>query len=394
MPAPRPCHNGFARPVRWAASSALAAAVSLANPAPAQPPSPQTVRIGIAGPLSGGAAHSGKDNENGARLAIEDLNRKAMVVGGHALHFELQSEDDQGDPKQATVVALKLCDGHVAGVVGHYNSGATIPASRVYHDCGLPLVNASSSSPQVTRLGFETTFRIISNDEVLGDALARYAVEGLKASRIAVVDDRTAYGQAAADQFARAVQARGIAVVDRQYTTTATTDFAPVITALKAKRPEVVFYGGLDAQAGPLLRQMHELGLDARLMGSGGVCTLELARLAGAENVDRSAICTTGGGLVSALPGGVEFEKRYRAAYDADVQAYAPFTYDAVMLIADAMTRAGSTEPQKYLPALAKTDYAGITGRIRFNDQGDIVERPVMLITFSGGKRVLLQEMK
>jgi branched-chain amino acid transport system substrate-binding protein len=354
----------------------------------------RTVRIGLAGPLSGSSAHSGKDNENGARLAIEDLNRTPITIGGHVIRFELDSEDDQGDPKQATVVALKLCDDKVAGVVGHYNSGATIPASRVYHDCGLPLVNASSSSPMVTRQGFETTFRIISNDEILGDALARYAIENLKAERIAVIDDRTAYGQGAADQFIKAVQAHGGTVLDRQFTTATTTDFAPVLTALKSKRPQVIFYGGLDAQAGPLVRQIRELGIGAKLFGSGGLCTLELAKGAGDENVEHSVVCTTGGGLVAALPGGPKFEQRYQATYHDDVQAYAPFTYDAIMVLVDAMRRADSVDPQRYLKELPKTDYTGITGRIRFNEQGDIRERPVMLMTYSGGKKVLLEQIK
>ncbi len=367
---------------------ALLAALALPLPAPAQ----QTVVIGLAGPLTGGSASAGKDNENGARLAIEDLNRQGLAIGGRKLRFELASEDDQGDPKQATVIAQRLCDAQVAGVVGHYNSGATIPASRFYHDCGLPLMNASSSSPAVTRQGFDTTFRIISNDEVLGEALARHALEVLHAQRIAVIDDRTAYGQAAGDQFARAVQARGGALLPRQFTSAATTDFAPVLTTIKALHPDLVFYGGLDAQGGPLLRQMRELGIGATLMGSGGLCTLQLVQLAGEENVGHGVVCTTGGGLVAALPGGAEFERRYRAAFNAEVQAYAPFTYDAVMVLVDAMKRAGSVDPKQYRAALAATDYTGVTGRIRFNEQGDIRERPVMLITFEGARKVLVGE--
>ena len=377
---------------RAAAPLLVAAAIAASAACVATAARAQTVvHIGLAGPLSGGAAHSGKDNENGAKLAIADLNAQRLSIGGQPARFELVSEDDQGDPKQATVVALKLCDAKVNGVVGHYNSGATIPASRVYHDCALPLVNASSSSPMVTRQGYETTFRIISNDEQLADALARHAIGVLKAQRIAIVDDRTAYGQAAGDQFAKAVEALGGKILDRQFTSASATDFAPILTSLKAKKPELIFYGGLDAQAGPLLRQMRELGLDAKLMGTGGMCTGELARLAGDRNVDGGVVCTTGGGLVSALPGGAAFEQRYRAAYHEDVQAYAPFTYDAIMVLVDAMKRAGSADPTAYLAALPKTDYEGITGRIRFDDHGDIRERPVMLIGYAGGKKVLVQ---
>jgi branched-chain amino acid transport system substrate-binding protein len=371
---------------------ALAVLAAFAGPLKAQ--APQSVVIGLAGPLTGGSANAGKDNENGARLAIEDLNRQGLTIGGKRLRFELNSQDDQGDPKQATIVAQRFCDANVAGVVGHYNSGATIPASRFYRDCGLPLMNASSSSPAVTRLGFETTFRIISNDEVLGEALARHAVKVLNAQRIVVIDDRTAYGQAVGDQFAKAVQAYGGALLARQYASATTIDFSPVLTAVKAQQADLVFYGGLDVQGGPLLRQMRELGIGAKLMGTGGLCTAQLVKLAGEDNVGHGVICTTGGGLVAALPGGAEFERRYRAAYNAEVQAYAPFTYDAVMVLVDAMKRAGSIDPKQYRAALSTTDYNGVTGRIRFNEQGDIRERPVMLITFEGSRKVLVGEAK
>ena len=371
---------------------ALAILAFFAGPLKAQ--EPQTVIIGLAGPLSGGSANAGKDNENGALLAISDLNRLGLTIGGRRLRFELDSQDDQGDPKQATLVAQRLCDANVAGVVGHYNSGATIPASRVYHDCGIPLMNASSSSPAVTRLGFETTFRIISNDEVLAEALARHAVDVLHAQRIAVIDDRTAYGQAVGDQFVKAVREHGGVLLARQYTSATTIDFSPVLTAIKAQQADLVFYGGLDAQGGPMLRQMREIGVGAKLMGTGGLCTPQLAKLAGVENVGRNVICTTGGGLVAALPGGAEFERRYRAAYNAEVQAYAPFTYDAVMVLVDAMKRAGSVDPRQYRAALSATDYTGVTGRIRFNEQGDIRERPVMLITFEGSRKILVEDSK
>lgn len=370
----------------------LALLAFFAGPLNAQ--APLTVVIGLAGPLTGGSANAGKDNENGARLAISDLNRQALMIDGRSLRFELDSEDDQGDPKQATAVAQRFCDANVAGVVGHYNSGATIPASRVYHDCEMPLMNASSSSPAVTRLGFETTFRIISNDAVLAEALARHAVDVLRAQRIAIIDDRTAYGQAVGDQFDKAVRERGAVPLARQYTSATTIDFSAVLTAIKAQRADLVFYGGLDAQGGPLLRQMHEFGVGAKLMGTGGLCTAQLVTLAGEDNVGHNVICTTGGGLVASLPGGADFERRYRAAYNAEVQAYAPFTYDAVMVLVDAMKRAGSVDPRRYRAALPATDYTGITGRIRFNAQGDIRERPVMLITFEGSRKVLASDPK
>lgn len=153
------------------------------------------VKIGHVAPTSGAIAHLGKDNENGARLAIEELNAAGVTIGGKKITLELMAEDDAADPKQGTAVAQKLVDAKVAGVVGHLNSGTTIPASSVYSAAGIPQIAPSSTHPKYTRQGFKTTFRMVADDARLGATLGKYTVGTLKGKVIAVIDDRTAYGQ-------------------------------------------------------------------------------------------------------------------------------------------------------------------------------------------------------
>ena len=235
-----------------AAAIAAAAGVALAQD--------MVVKIGHVAPMSGGQAHYGKDNENGVRMAIEDLNAQKVKIGGKTIKFEIAAEDDAADPKQGTAVAQKLCDAKVAGIVGHLNSGTTIPASKIYNDCGIPHITGAATNPNLTKPGYKTTYRIIANDNALGAGLAFYAADTMKLKRIAVIDDRTAYGQGVAEVFAKIAKTKGIEIVDQQFTTDKATDFMAILTAIKSKKPDGVFYGGMDAQAGAMLRQMDQLG--------------------------------------------------------------------------------------------------------------------------------------
>ena len=178
----------------------VAALATLAGMASAQD---MVVKIGHVAPLSGSQAHYGKDNENGVRMAIEDLNTQNIVIGGKKVKFEIVAEDDAADPKQGTAAAQKLCDAKVAGVVGHLNSGTTIPASKVYNDCGIPHITGAATNPNLTKPGYKTTYRIIANDNALGAGLAFYASDALKLKTVAIIDDRTAYGQGVAEVFKR-----------------------------------------------------------------------------------------------------------------------------------------------------------------------------------------------
>jgi len=349
----------------------------------------EVVKIGHVAPISGAIAHLGKDNENGARLAIEELNAKGVKIGGKTVKLELISEDDAADPKQGTAAAQKLVDSKVSGVIGHLNSGTSIPASKIYSDAGIPQISPSATNPKFTRSGYKTTFRVVADDVHLGGTLGRYAVNNVKGKSIAVIDDRTAYGQGVAEEFEKAVKAAGGKLVGHEFTTDKASDFMSILTTLKAKKPDVVFFGGMDAVAGPMIRQMKSLGINAKFMGGDGICTSELAKLAGDAMSDGQVICAEAGGVEGQQKKGMEdFYARYKTRFNADVQVYAPYVYDAVNVMVDAMVRAKSSEPAKYLPELAKTtSYKGVTGMITFDAKGDIKNGALTLYTYKAGKR-------
>jgi branched-chain amino acid transport system substrate-binding protein len=347
------------------------------------------VKIGHVGPTSGGIAHLGKDNESGARMAIDDLNAKGVTIGGKKVKFELLAEDDAGDPKQGTAAAQKLVDSKVNGVIGHLNSGTSIPASRIYSDAGIPQISPSATNPAFTRNGYKTAFRVVADDVHLGGTLGKYAVKELKGKSIAVIDDRTAYGQGVADEFEKGVKAAGGKIVGREFTNDKATDFNAILTTIKGKNPDVVFYGGMDAVAGPMLRQMKQLGINAKFMGGDGICSGELPKLAAGAMADGQVVCAEAGGVEGAAKKSMDdFRTAFKKKFNADVQIYAPYVYDAVNVMVAAMVKAGSADPAKYLPVLAKTEgYKGVTGTIAFDNKGDIKNGALTLFTYKGGNR-------
>lgn len=355
----------------------------------------QIVKIGHVGPLSGQIAHLGKDNENGARMAVDVLNTKNLRIGGKKIKFVLLGEDDAATPQQGTAAAQKLVDAKVNGVIGHLNSGTTIPASKIYNDAGIPQISPSATNPKYTQQGFKGAFRVVANDGQLGGALGRYAASTLHAKNIAIIDDRTAYGQGVADEFAKSAKAAGINIIGRQYTNDKATDFNAILTAIKGKNPDLIFFGGMDAVAGPMLRQMKQLGIQAKYMGGDGICTEQLPSLSGDGMTDGQVVCAEAGGVEENQKKGLdEFRTAYSKKFGTDVKLYAPYVYDAVMVMAAAMQKADSVEPAKYLPELAKTNYQGITGLIEFDARGDMKHGTLTLYTFKSSKRSQLAVTK
>ena len=373
-----------------AATAPAPAAPVVAAPAPAG--DTLVVKIGHVAPTSGAQAHYGKDNENGVRMAIEDLNKQGVMIGGKKATFEIVAEDDAADPKQGTAAAQKLCDSKVAGVVGHLNSGTTIPASKVYNDCGIPHVTGAATNPDLTKPGYKTTYRIIANDLALGAGLAFYAADTLKLKKVAVIDDRSAYGQGVADIFKKTAKEKGMTVVDEQFTTDKATDFMAILTAIKAKGPDAIFYGGMDPQAGPMLRQMEQLGMSkVKYFGGDGICTSEIAKLAAGAKTLSNVVCAEGGASLAKMPGGVEWKKRYDEKYPNQFQVYSPYTYDATFVLVDAMKRANSSEPKVYIPELIKTSFKGVTTTIEFLPNGELKNPSITLYTYKDGKKTALE---
>ncbi|HEY0064097.1 MAG TPA: branched-chain amino acid ABC transporter substrate-binding protein [Telluria sp.] len=367
----------------------LAIAMAFAGTASAQ----EVVKIGHVGPISGASAHLGKDNENGARLAIEELNASNFLINGKKATFQLITEDDGADPKQGTAVAQKLVDAKVQGVIGHLNSGTTVPASKIYNDAGIPQISPSSTQPMYTKQGFPGAFRVVANDNKLGGTLGKYAVTKLGAKNIAVIDDRTAYGQGVAGEYVKG--AKGANIVAKEFTTDKATDFTAILTSLKAKKPDLVFFGGMDAVGGPMLKQMKALGINAKFMGGDGVCTEGMIRLAGDGLGEGNVTCAEAGGVMGPQEKVLaDFSARFKKRFNADVQLYAPYVYDSVMTMAHAMQNAKSSDPAKYLPELKKIKHQGVTGLIQFDDKGDIKDGALTLFTFKGGKRTKMEVIK
>lgn len=344
-----------------------------------------TVKIGFGGPLTGPIAHIGKEEENGTRLAIDDANAKGITIGGQKVKFEVVADDDQGDPRTATVVAQRLVDAGVKGVVGHVTSGTSIPASRIYEQAGIPMITPSSTSPALTAQGFKHVFRVIGNDLQQGEMMAGYAVKKLGLKKVAIIDDRTAYGQGLADALANSIKKAGGQVVGREFTNDKATDFLSILTKIKGLNPDGVYYGGMDPQASPLLRQMRQLGIKARFLGGDGVCTTNMITLS-AGVIDNTVVCTQAGIPKEKMPGGVKFYERYKKTFNVETQLYAPYSYDAAMALVEAMKVANSVEPEKYVPALRALKMKGVTGDISFNEQGDMRNGAVAFYTYKDGK--------
>jgi branched-chain amino acid transport system substrate-binding protein len=342
------------------------------------------VKIGHVGPLTGGIAHLGKDNENGARMAIDEANAAKVKIDGKEVKFTLVAEDDQADPKVGTTVAQKLVDAKVSGVVGHLNSGTSIPASPIYNGAGIPVISGSATNPKLTEQGFKTQFRVVGRDDQQGPAIASYLAGNNKPKVVAVVDDATAYGEGIANEVEKTLKAAKIDVLPREKGTDKTTDWKAILTKLRGRNPDAVFYGGMDATGGPLLKQGRELGIKAVFSFGDGACTDKMKELAG--DAAEGLLCSQAGIPVEAAD--KKFLESYKKKFNADPILYSPFTYDAANMLIQAMVKANSSDPKKYLPELQKLDFKGATGKIGFDAKGDRKDAEMTIFTMKGGKLI------
>jgi len=388
--------------IRHAAAALIVTALLAACGKEAPPPAPKaeapkppeviTVKIGAASPLTGPQAHIGVDIRNGVQLAIEDANAANVEIGGKKVKFEMVPEDDEANPTKATTVAQKLVDAKVSAVVGHFNSGASIPASKIYSDAGIPQISPSSTNPKYTQQGFKTTFRVVAHDDQQGPTLARFAAKTLQVKSVAVIDDSTAYGQGLADAFEATVKSLGIKIVAREHTTDKDTDFKAILTKIKGRKPDLIMFGGIDPQAAPMVKQMKDLGIKAKFIGGDGMQTPNFIKLAG--DAADGAMASIPGLPKEQMPGGQTFLDKYKAKFNQEVELFAPMGYDAVMVFIDAMKRAGSTDPAKFLPEVGKTNYQGVIGPIAFDDKGDLKNGPITIYVVKGGKWEPLETVK
>src|SRR5688572_28000862 len=340
------------------------------------------IKKGNVGPLTGGIAHLGKDNENGARLAIEEANDAKIKIDGKDVKFTLVAEDDQADPKVGATVAQKLVDAKVVGVVGHLNSGTSIPASPIYNQAGIPVISGSATNPKLTEQGFKNVFRVVARDDQQGPAVANYLAANNKPKVVAVIDDATAYGEGIANEVEKTLKAAKINVLPREKGTDKTTDWKAILTKLRGRNPDAVFYGGMDATGGPLLKQGRELGIKAVFSFGDGACTDKMKELAG--DAAEGLLCSQAGIPVEAAD--KKFLDAYKKKFNTDPILYSPFTYDAANMLIQAMQKANSSDPKKYLPVLQKIEFSGATGKIAFDDKGDRKDAEMTIFTMKGGK--------
>jgi branched-chain amino acid transport system substrate-binding protein len=345
------------------------------------PSAQRVVKIGHAGPLTGAIAHLGKDNENGVRLAIDEANAKGLTIGGEKVAFEMLSEDDEGKENMGPIIAQKFVDAKVAGVVGHLNSGVTIPASAVYNQAGIPMISGSATNPKLTEQGFKVVFRTVGRDDQQGPAIASYLVTEDKPKSVAVIDDATAYGEGLANEVEKTLKASGVNVLPREKGTQDTRDWMAILTKLKGKGPDAIFYGGMDSGAGPLLKQGRELGLKAVFAFGDGACTDKMKELAGPAS--EGMVCSQAGIPVQAAS--KAFLDAFKKKFNSEPLIYAPFTYDAANLLISAMQAANSVDPAKYLPALAAIKYDGASGHIEFDAKGDRKDAEMTIFTMKNG---------
>ena len=370
------------------AAALVAAGCSKETPKPEQKtgtaPAGESVeiKIGHVAPLTGGNAHLGKDNENGARLAIEEANAANIKIGGKTAKFTLVAEDDQEDPKVGATVAQKLVDAKVAGVVGHLNSGTSIPASPIYNQAGIPVISGSATNPKLTEQGFKNQFRDVGRDDQQGPAIATYIATEGKPKLVALVDDSSAYGEGLANEVEKTLKAANVKVLPREKGTNKTTDWKAVLTKLRGQKPDAVFYGGMTSTAAPLIKQGRELGIKAVFSFGDGACEGEMVKLAG--EATEGLLCSQAGIPVQAAS--KKFLDAFKKRYNADPIIYAPFTYDAANLLIEAMKKADSADPAKYLPELQKIQFTGATGPISFDDKGDRKDAEITIFTMKSGK--------
>ncbi|TAL93053.1 MAG: branched-chain amino acid ABC transporter substrate-binding protein [Paraburkholderia sp.] len=370
-------------------AATLVAVMSLAGTAQAQ--TAEDVKIGFAGPMTGAQAHYGKDFQNGITLAVEEENATKPVIGGKPVRFVLDSADDQADPRTGTTVAQKLVDDGIKGMLGHFNSGTTIPASRIYANAGIPEI-AMATAPEYTQQGFKTTFRMMTSDTQQGSVAGTFAVKSLGMKKIAIVDDRTAYGQGLADQFEKAAKASGATIIAREYTNDKAVDFKAILTKLKSANPDLIYYGGADSQAGPMVKQMKTLGMKSPLMAGEMVKTDTFLKIAG--DSANGTVASLAGLPLDEMPGGKDYVAKYKKRFNEDVQTYSPYAYDGAMALFNAMKKANSTDPAKYLPMLAQTSMPAVTSKdLAYDSKGDLKNGGITLYKVVDGKWTTLQSV-
>ena len=336
------------------------------------------IKIGAAGQLTGPEAVFGSDMLNGVKLAVEEWNAKGGVLGKQ---IELVAGDDQAEPRQAVAVANKFVADGVVGVVGHFNSSCSIPASEVYHRAGIPQISHASTNPKLTDQGFDNVFRVCGRDDQQGKAAADFALHTLKVKRVAVIHDKTTYGQGFAEEFRKNL-GPAVEIVAFEGITKGEKDYSPVVTKIKSANPELVFFGGIYTEGGLLVKQYKAMGGTAPFIGGDGLMSEEMLKIGGPASEGTYA---TFGPDTKEIPSAKPFNENYRKKY-GEPGVYSVYAYDAANILLQAIQKAGTTDSKKVIPLIRTIDYTGALGHIQFDAKCDVKESPYVVWKVEGGK--------
>lgn len=336
----------------------------------------EEIRIGVAGPMTGDQSKLGGDLQRGARLAVEEWNTRGGIRGSTIV---LEVGDDQRDPKQAVSVANKMVNLGIVGMIGHYNSSASIPASSVYHDAGIPMITPASTNPRLTEQGYNNVFRVVGRDDQQGNVAAKFIATQLKAKRIAILHDKTTYGQGLAEELRKSLlryKAEGLELVSFDGLTQGDKDFRGILTRLKEQNLDLYFFGGMFPEGGLLVKQAQEVGLNVPMMSGDGVIDPKFIEIAGraAEGTYLTFTPDT-----EKLPQAAAFLKKYRAKYGEDLAPYAIYAYDATNILLSALSETKKGDKEKLIEHIRGMKYQGALGSLAFDEKGDVTESPYIV---------------
>jgi branched-chain amino acid transport system substrate-binding protein len=362
----------------WLAGATLVLALAQAHAA-------STVKIGVAGPLTGDQGAFGQELKNGAIIAVEEWNAKGGVLGKK---IEIIWGDDQHDPRQAVSVANKFVNEGAVGVIGHFNSSCSIPASMTYEEGKVVQLTPASTNPQFTERGLWNVFRVCGRDDQQGSVAANFIVKKLKNTRVAVLHDKTTYGQGLADETMKALEKAKIKSVYYGGITQGDKDYRPVLTAVKSKHPEVLFYGGIYPEAILLTKQMRELGMKTMFISGDGVWTKEYIDIAGKAAEGSYITFTPDQSKIKEAQGVIE---KHKEKFGSDVGAYTVYSYVATNILLDAIAATKSTDARKIADHIRKTKWNTALGPIQFDKKGDVLVSPYVVWEVRDGKFVELK---
>lgn len=339
------------------------------------------IKIGIAGPMTGAQAKMGTDFKNGVALAVEEWNAKGGVLGKKITFIV---GDDQHDPKQAVSVANKLVNAGVVGIIGHFNSSCSIPASDVYNRAGIPMISPASTNPQLTEKGYRGVFRVCGRDDQQGKIGAEFVINKLKLKKIAILHDKTTYGQGLADEFKKFVSGK-VDVVHYGGITQGDKDFKTVLTTVKQKNPQLIYFGGIYTESGLLVKQAKELGINVPFMSGDGTIDPKFIEIAGAKSAEGTYL--TFSPDARNIPNAKTFIETYEKKF-GELGPYSVYAYDATNILLSAIKEANTTEGKAVSEKIHAMEFTGALGKIKFDEKGDVTEAPYVVWITKNGKFV------